>query len=309
LYWQLERHQIQASLEHELKHIALNAWQINEGIFARFRALMKRLEEKELQFIPLKGYPLAVDYYPDPSTRPMGDIDLWVRPEAFDRTVLALEKLGYKKRNPLYQVTPLHAMEYITASRVETIDLHWQVVHGGGMQQVDQVIWEAAEQSTRTGDAKMALSSTDLLFVVLIHAGFIGQISPIRWVADTSFILAKQQHPIDWPRLLYLAEISRRGPILAEQLQFLHDRYASEIPLRAIETLRTQPLSRFERVNFAVVALTPRPGWLYKMKAHYRNIFFGIEDFETRNIFNILAYVVRYWWEKTWLRITNQYSE
>ena len=81
VHWRLENSKIESPLFPELQHIALKSWETNETIFNKFIHIKDRFQKDGIAFIPLKGYPLALNYYPNRSTRPMGDIDVWVQPE------------------------------------------------------------------------------------------------------------------------------------------------------------------------------------------------------------------------------------
>ena len=63
-----------------------------EGEFER---LCRVLGDHRISFIPLKGIALSRQVYPDPALRPMGDIDILLKPEQLDRASRILSKEGY----------------------------------------------------------------------------------------------------------------------------------------------------------------------------------------------------------------------
>ena len=200
-------------------------------------------------------------------------------------------------------------MEFVKVSAFETIDLHWQIIHGGSMEVLNAAIWEVAAKSAEPGCTELSLLASDLLFNILVHAAFISQISPVRWVADAHFIISRESAAIDWDRIVWLSNLSRRSPMVAVQLQFLRDHFLANIPLETINSLSSLQISRAERFNYSLIALTPRSKYFYKLKAHYRNVLFGIEDMPSKNLLDICGYILRYVAEKIWLRLTGQYAD
>lgn len=59
-------------------------------------ALLEALRTEGVIAIPLKGAVLAPLYYPDPLARPLGDVDVLVRPEDVEGGVAVLRRLGYR---------------------------------------------------------------------------------------------------------------------------------------------------------------------------------------------------------------------
>ena len=58
--------------------------------------IIKNFNRKGIEVIILKGLALALSIYPDPATRPYGDLDLLVQEEDFIRARELLQEIGYK---------------------------------------------------------------------------------------------------------------------------------------------------------------------------------------------------------------------
>lgn len=61
--------------------------------------LVALLKAENIPFAILKGTAAAM-YYPDPSLRIMGDVDVFVRPADFERVLAFLEQNGYRRTDP-----------------------------------------------------------------------------------------------------------------------------------------------------------------------------------------------------------------
>ena len=66
----------------------------SEGQMAALKALFQAFEEKGIDYLPLKGTILK-PLYPRPELRSMGDADILIRMEQYDRIAPIMEELGY----------------------------------------------------------------------------------------------------------------------------------------------------------------------------------------------------------------------
>jgi len=64
--------------------------------FQQLGRIVRSLEDESIDYFLLKGSGLAALYYPDPSLRPMQDLDFIVRPEDASRVQQILFQLGYR---------------------------------------------------------------------------------------------------------------------------------------------------------------------------------------------------------------------
>jgi hypothetical protein len=78
-----------------LRLMFLRATVRNLVLNAQVSSLSQAFEEAKLPGLFVKGAILAMVVYTDPAFRPMGDIDIVVRPDREDETLRVLEKLGY----------------------------------------------------------------------------------------------------------------------------------------------------------------------------------------------------------------------
>jgi hypothetical protein len=94
------------------------------------------LHQDGIEFIPLKGPAISQDLYGDPTIRMYKDLDLIVRKQDINRTLTALETLGYKAKDPfgdwstkrkrLFEKSIHHINVFQEEKSIE-IELHWRL--------------------------------------------------------------------------------------------------------------------------------------------------------------------------------------
>ena len=71
--------------------------QHSEGQMKAVEQLCEAFDAEGIAYMPLKGC-LMKRLYPSPELRPMGDADILIRPEQYERIRLVVEKLGYDEQ-------------------------------------------------------------------------------------------------------------------------------------------------------------------------------------------------------------------
>ena len=80
-----------------LQSIYYQTARLNLKLIHDLKAVLKRLNQENLNVVLLQGITLLDSVYEDIGLRPMKDIDLWVLPDDFDKFVHSLESLEYEK--------------------------------------------------------------------------------------------------------------------------------------------------------------------------------------------------------------------
>jgi hypothetical protein len=86
-----------------------------QGLLSR---AAESLDKAGIPFVVLKGMALAHLAYPDPSLRPMGDVDLWTRPEHLDAGAAALLEAGLRYPVANEERTPASHRAELAPTRV-----------------------------------------------------------------------------------------------------------------------------------------------------------------------------------------------
>jgi len=191
----------------------------------------------------LKGCAYFVDLYEDPAERPMGDLDILVRPEQFDEARRALETLGFSTRpDKEFVFAPSH--HALTFDRHPiTVDLHRSMMQQGRSQIDIEGIWSRAD----THDHRPA--PLDEIVLHLCHIIRSELMVPLVSFVDLALLLRRGE----FPRSVILARCDEfrvgRGArvvfALYDQLKRGNAGQPVPYPLPGIgDLVRTRPLNR-----------------------------------------------------------------
>jgi hypothetical protein len=264
VYQRLVDHGVNDPLVKRARDAYKATWLENERRFREVAELLGSLDSLGIETMVLKGVALALLYYQDPGLRPMGDVDILVRPRDVADTIDALTRLAWRQigRTPrLLSETYLNARREIhfVNSRGMYLDLHWRVMDEACLSSTDEWFWSGAIRMSVRGVETHAMNPTDQLLHVCVHAT-LWTPSPLpRWIVDAATILRTSCADIDWDRLVSHAQ--RLGLVipLRETLRQLVEVFDSSIPLPAVDTLRSISASKEEMRAYKIRCLPRSP--------------------------------------------------
>jgi len=104
----------------------VEAWALNERLFMACERTLSVLGEQGIEMICLKGAAFVGDVYPEHRLRPVGDLDLLVRPSQAKKAFGILKSVGWEP--PLGSRVPMrgHGAINLGLSTGASIDLHWR---------------------------------------------------------------------------------------------------------------------------------------------------------------------------------------
>lgn len=225
---------------------------------ATARTLATALAEAGIPVLFLKGFALACRFYPSPAQRPMGDLDLAVPHQHYERAADVLQHLGFVEARPLSEhrraIAGLstHAFPFRSDARQVNLDLHYNILNCSLWEGADDGFWAAAEPLGQPGfSSALTLAPEHHLFHACIHgySRSLLQLS-IRWMLDAHFLLARSGPGFRWSLVETEATRHRCGPLLASTLAYLADNLASPIPTDVLERLSAQDMPPFDRAFF-----------------------------------------------------------
>ncbi|HAF0292558.1 TPA: nucleotidyltransferase family protein, partial [Salmonella enterica subsp. enterica serovar Typhimurium var. 5-] len=188
-------------------------------------SLSKRLSEKNIRSIFLKGSILAADIYGDISLRTSSDIDLLIPLEDLEQTESTLLNLGYVKDD--YILTILndwkwrhHHITFIHPMKKIKVEIHWRLNPGPSCNPSFEELWNRKKRSLITNFPVYMLGNEDLFVFLSSHGARHGW-SRLRWLMDIHMLI---QQDLNWDsvkkllRKYHLCSIGGQALILSGEL-------------------------------------------------------------------------------------------
>ncbi len=280
-----------------IKGVYRRTWVGNHLVLARAADVVRLLAAEGIPAMLVKGAALTLRNYRDEGVRPMDDVDLAVPRGAARRAVDALVAGGW-----MPHATPLtgtrvsaagahagwtagprpaaafdeaylglrHAHGFQGPAGTD-VDLHWFLFQGHGDAGGDERAWAAAQPAALQQAPVLLPDPADHLLLLLAHGVRWNPIPPLRWVADAVTLIRSEGTQLDWERFLAAARDRRLTLAAAGMLDYLQARFEVGAPERIRRELRTAPVTRRERQDFALTVSPPgiRAGlhelrWLYE---------------------------------------------
>jgi hypothetical protein len=155
--------------------------------------------------LPVKGVVLAETLYGSLALRPLGDLDVLVRPKDLPAARAALGELGFfQSAEPGYENAyhPYHDPPYYvkTESGTVCLELHWGLWASHFFQLETDALWRRAVQARIHGADLSILSPEDTLLHLAIHRS--RSALRLRFVCDVAELLRCHRDTLDWKYLL-----------------------------------------------------------------------------------------------------------
>ncbi|OWY63391.1 hypothetical protein B7486_53390 [cyanobacterium TDX16] len=238
-------------------------WLVNQARVRHATGLLADLVEAGIEVLVLKGLALSILFYGDLAVRPMGDVDLLVRPEDARRTVRLLERLGYTSTELLPEGAPrwqregddawYERLRHARGFRRDggEIDVHWTLSLDFVAEQTDAAdvsdLWAASVPLEVGGVATSTLSPTHHLVHAVVHGLSASSTSQARWVADAATIVRTAGDEVDWDEVV--AAGTRHGCtlMLRDGIGYLVHALGVDVPDEVVARLDAAPVGRRER--------------------------------------------------------------
>lgn len=254
LYHNLAAQGIQDPVLAKAKDVYRYVFAKNHLMFHRGFEVLKKLQERNIDTILLKGSALTLSSYKNFGLRPQLDTDFLVRPNRVADTVRCIEDMGWQPEyNFPFETVRLfrHSCGY-SAGLEKRLDLHWNVFIGCQDDDLDRIFWDKSIPVEFNHVQTRVFCPTHQLLHNCIHGVRWDTRAPCRWVADTMTIINSKGHPIAWEELIPLAR--ERGMILflREGMSYLKEKFEADIPDGFLEELKTEKASWRERLEYRV---------------------------------------------------------
>jgi hypothetical protein len=250
LYRNLKDQGIEGPLMQRMKGIYRRTWWHNQLLFRRLAEVLAKFEEAEIPSMILKGSPLSLTVYEDMGLRPMNDLDIAVPVDALQEVTRILRQLGGVAKEDNFSIGHAisHAISYYFADKSE-IDVHVSVMKACHAPQFVEPLWAASIPVQHERFSTRTLCAADQLLHTIAHGINANALAPIRWIADTIWILRKNPD-LDWERLLARSQAMALSLVLREGLTYIAKHHTHPIPLWVLDRLAERRPLLLERLEF-----------------------------------------------------------
>ena len=178
----------------------------NTRLFALLNGILKGFRAAGIDVVVLKGAHLAELIYEEVALRPMGDVDLLVRPGDLRASTQLLREIGYEQPGHEGSASPRHQEPIVEQMEIESfrkpggllLDVHYSPVIPGKAN--IESVWDRVRTVRIGGAEALVLSPEDLLLHLCVHAavnhGFAVRLVNI---CDIPEVVDRFGDTFDWP--------------------------------------------------------------------------------------------------------------
>ncbi|MGR3219732.1 MAG: nucleotidyltransferase domain-containing protein, partial [Candidatus Anammoxibacter sp.] len=210
LYWKVGRLPSELRPPEEISGQMRQAFLYNRAqcfkIEAQLNEILNAFNSRGIEVIVLKGYGLAKTVYPDPATRPSGDIDLLVHPDKFTKARTLLKGLGYKCLVERFEIIKGFHWDEVFTRKTNgktnlDIELHWDLHRCFGNKRNTDIdgLFDRAVSVELAGSSFKVLHHVDALVFCALHM-LMTHNEHIRllWIYDCAMIARRLTTFKDW---------------------------------------------------------------------------------------------------------------
>lgn len=259
--------------------------------------LIKRLKEKRIPVIILKGAALCDTVYPHVGIRAFCDLDILVPQKNLPEMIAVLKHLGYSIS---FTQARHHFTAFRRSNRSLPLEVHWDLVNPASPFQKYAFhlslnkIWQDAVPLQIRGIEALWLSPEHQLIYLSIHMLKEGYANP-KWLLDIYYLLKFFEGRMDWQKLLHeCREFQANRPVYyalstVERLFHSHETNGKWLNRNALDELKPQHISAMERSVFGrLLKNRPMKSSVYRFFLY----FYSIERFgdKLKALLSLLKY-------------------
>ncbi|ALB47615.1 nucleotidyltransferase domain-containing protein [Clostridium beijerinckii] len=165
------------------------------------------LKKHGIEIIVLKGIVLR-EFYARPEFRTMGDIDILIKRDDYDKVKSYLISIGYEcideGKNEVHQ-------GFTSKGRLE-IEVHWNLINNkyfhGNIEEFEKNLWNNSIEININGVKARMLSFNDFFFHMCLHMAVHAKFSGfgLRQLYDLSVFIINRYNELDWDYLIKKSE-------------------------------------------------------------------------------------------------------
>jgi hypothetical protein len=238
-----------------LKSVYRRSWMVNQLGLKIGRRAIEALQAAGLETLVLKGGALIASAYRDAGARPMGDLDVAVRPDRVAEATQALRSAAFTpaEEDPERALAVRHSLAFKDENGQE-VDLHRSMLWRPGL---DEDFWRGSVELDVAGTQTRGLCPADQLLHVCVHGAAWNPVQPIRWAADSYKVLEAADDRFDWDRLVSMAVRGRLTLPIHDAVSYLARELEAPVPEEALQELAAAPVTAAERRAHEALAQPP----------------------------------------------------
>jgi len=242
------------------KGIFRRFWSSNHLLFHHVKPVIAALHRAGIEVLLFKGAGLVLSCKLNYALRPMDDIDFLVRKDKAREAVEIIKNLSWKPKISFAgEVDPgKHAVMYHDGQG-HVIDMHWQSLIQVSSGKTDAGYWQRSSETDFEGIPVRVMSTTDQLFHTIVHGFQWNPIPPIRWAADTSFLIQASSHPVDWDFLVEHAAATHTSRSVFQALTFIKTELHTPVPEKTLHELKQIPVTFRAKWHYHFLIHKPVP--------------------------------------------------
>lgn len=246
-----------AGLEEAHRRAMLQALAIER----RLLEVARVFEESQIRFAVLKGPALAHSFYPSPSWRPYGDLDVLVAPEDWLRTCTILTEQEFYRElpEPAEGFDERFGKAAVYRGGGIEIDVHRRIVVGPhGFWIRPEELFEGTTPMSIGGRSILRLDDTNAFLNACVHASLGWSpplLLPLRDVAQIAFSKA-----IDWQTVNDRIRRWRLRAVVKHALDEVRETLGVTLPSRTEQFVTVKPLRSERRTLHAYTTTRSRGG-------------------------------------------------
>ena len=216
----------------------------NAALAREIAALCGALGSRGVEALFFKGPWLAFAAFPDPGTRPVGDIDLGVRERDYRAALDALAALGYRANRalPADGGTALRQAHHFRQLGFDSegkrpLELHFRLINIGPPTLNEGWVWDSRAEVEVDSVKFDVPGPAAMLLHLVVHANQ-HRFGMLRHLYDIHFALMHLGRRMDWPRFLGAVEDHRCRTSAFHSLLLARDLTGAAVPPSVLDSLR-----------------------------------------------------------------------
>lgn len=277
-------------------------WYKNQVVLHDMATIVSAFYNAGIQTMVLKGTALTLLHYRDYGLRPMYDFDVLVHTEQVSAAINLLKSLEWRpKSRPFkafnkeyFSLRHSHGFEDNSGRQ---FDLHWYMLPECCFANTNEDFWNDAVSTEFHNMSVHALNPTDQLLHVCVHGLNWAPVPLPYWIADAMVLLNSSQSEIDWDRLLAQTQKLRLTLPIKDALNYIQNLLNVPIPPAFLESLKSAPVSRLERMEYHTRTRPPgvMGGLPIKWFRYLRSSYPAKNSVSLFNLIGFSRFLQHYW--------------